>query len=767
MSNLSSNPIDPNASTVSTVPQDTNGNTAVSINQSSRPPSPTSSGGGPIKTIFGERKVNDDSSAIPVMIQNLQNSLREEIKRGILESVSMILPSLTSLNSSNIINNPLDNKEEGKDDKSSSNSRVNNHGTFVEVKSANNVYTDGTGAFGINVMPSQDLRTPNLGNLNARRGQSPIQTGNSSLNDMKRKVPLEYSTNLPSPIPLEYGNISSEKYLQWKDQIITIVEGIPKFTGLLTHPPEESWEIFFNRNCSKYPTEDLECYYVECHQEIWAFIKSCLDPKVGIQLERKFQASETNLCDLLNFSSNHPGAYKNAYQLLGELSSRFVQRSFMRTAELFQRLCGMQYTGSEDPKIFLQNFHECFDLGNILGDGWPVFNDRSMAMLLMSKLIGPSLSHVRSSIQSLEKHRSITVKDIEDELVNWWITKDLYRSKGQGKQDNEKSAENRPRSQKRTQFRTKEGQPASHFNDTSDKQPQYANSANDGAHKRQSKGKGKQYPKEGHSNDDPSMYVGQTDQLTGLCAIVDDSVASEDENANATSEIQYPKNYTPQRHEMLWDTGATTSITPLEHLCMDVETTDPCKIHTMGGIINSKSIGTLKLSEKVSIRNVRVVPQAAYTLFSLSKATAKGYAAIFLNDRAFLTPVNKTFERMLDDMASKFVLRAERKGNVWVTPLYKPSAKDAEQFKVITKTKLTERKIPRKPDQGTGNSNSERSQSTSSSPERKESPQTPSRRPSPPSSSPLPHSNAANAAQEMIEGEDYSSEVDDEDRREC
>jgi hypothetical protein len=263
------------------------------------------------------------------------------------------------------------------------------------------------------------------------------------------------------------------------------------------------------------------------------------------------------------------------------------------------------------------------------------------------------------------------------------------------------------------------------------------------------------------------MYVGQTDQLTGLCAIVDDSVASEDENANATSEIQYPKNYTPQRHEMLWDTGATTSITPLEHLCMEVETTDPCKIHTMGGIINSKSIGTLKLSEKVSIKNVRVVPQAAYTLFSLSKATANGYAAIFLNDSAFLTPVNKTFEQMLDDMASKFVLRAERKGNVWVTPLYKPSAKDAEQFKVITNPKPPERKIPRKPNQGTGNSNSERSQSTSSSPERKEPPQTPSRRPSPPSSSPQPPINAANASQEMIEGEDYSSEVDDEDRREC
>lgn len=756
---------------MSTVPEDAHGNTAVTFSQSVRPPPSSPSGGGPSNGgLMNSGMVNmqSDLQQILLMIQNLKSELKEEIKRDILQTSSNLMSPPAGQGPSFVSHEAV---SKTNDHNTSPGSRINNQGTFVEVKSANNVYTDNSHGYVTNPISLHSLGSPNLRNSYGQ-GQSvdqpiPNQQSNviSDTKDAKLKVPIDYSTSLPTIIPLEYGNTSSEKFLQWKDQVISAIERNPKFTGILSTNPHRSWAFFCERNQSKYSIDTLENFYIECHQEIWGYIKGCLDPKVGIQLEREFQSSAESLTDLLDFSTRHPSSYKNAYLLLEELSSRFVQRSFMRTAELFQRLSNLQYNGNEDPKFFLQDFHECFHLGTILGDGWPVFDDRSIAMQLISKLNGIALSQVRSSIQSLEKHRRVTVKDIEEELCNWWTQRPLNHSnRPKGKQNGERTSDMKPYSNNRRQInRSQEGQTANLANDSSSN----SKSSNPKV-KGKSSGPHQSPSKEGQSNDDPSSFLNASGEQHTFCAIADDSDLSETEGADASIETIYPKNYTPQRHEMMWDTGATTSITPLEDRVEDIVETNPCRITTMGGIVTSKTVGTLQLNNNISIRNVRILPKASYTLFSLSHATANGYIAIFIDKSAVLIPRSKIHSNILDDLFSKGIIRAERKGNLWVTPLFKPTTRNNEQF--VVNPPPTSRKIPKKTIQEGKHNQSDKTKPSVPSSERKESSSSSNPSPSPDKSakkalSPSSQSlNALTASEETEEGNQIRAEVSDDDR---
>jgi hypothetical protein len=142
-------------------------------------------------------------------------------------------------------------------------------------------------------------------------------------------------------------------------------------------------------------------------------------------------------------------------------------------------------------------------------------------------------------------------------------------------------------------------------------------------------------------------------------------------------------------------------MTPLENHVSDIETTDPVKITTMGGKITAKKLGKLRISERVDIKNVLVVPQAPYTLFSLSESTKKGYSVIFTAEGAYLVASTKAVETHIDALISKSILKGTRKGNLWVSNIYKPSKEHDERLHVESgiqqKIKTNANPIPKKP----------------------------------------------------------------------
>jgi disulfide oxidoreductase YuzD len=501
-----------------------------------------------------------------------------------------------------------------------------------------------------------------------------------SMGENKQKVPLEFSHTLPVKIPLVTGSTEADNFILWKGKVISSIEKIPKFTSFLSAPLAESWKYFKTRNESKYKSEDLMFRYIDCHQELYGFVMECLEEKFAAQTERLFQEGTNNLRDLLNFSIDHPVSYKNAHALIEYLEGYHVQTSRWRIAEIERQLCQLTYTGQEDPREFIRKFHDIHHSGKLMGgpkDWWPSYSDASKVTQIFARLIGSHVAPVRQSIQNLENFRPVTLKDMEEQLVQWWLSKDANKGhqnkppypKGQGQQSHGK----------KPNTYTKEGQTANPAHAASQsKNVKIGNSTKNPLPKVSMKN---------HQSKDNPTVNDEEPGVTGVddwCGVAIAEPANEDqmEFANASLKEVYANNYIPQRHEMLWDTGATVSMTSLKECVEDEESVPPVKISTMSGSVSSNSVGTLHFPG-FRIENIHVLPKTPYSLFSLSKATATGGVAVFTKTDAYLLRPHSRNDALIDICEKHASFHGERKGNLWVTPI--KNSKKIEEKVVYSK----------------------------------------------------------------------------------
>jgi hypothetical protein len=591
-------------------------------------------------------------------------------------------PSPTHLNIGNVVNNQLthhfyggnavEHPSPAKRSPSQSSERVNGNGRDIPLSTP--------------FSPSSPVPIPQinpLGNLS----NDPVSISGVSANkaENKQKVPLEFSHTLPAKCPLGTGNIQAETFMLWKGKVISSVEKIPKFTGIFSYSLMDSWKYFKSRNQSKYDDESLQNHYIDCHQEIYGFLMECVDEKFATQLEREFKAGNEKLTTLLNFTVNHPAAYKNAYLLMEKISKYHIQTSRWKAAEILSKFCAINYNGSDDPKVFIAKFHDFNYTGRLLGgdQGWPNFPDEFMANFMYGKLVGNALSSVRTCLQTLENTRPVTLKDVEDQLIAWWLSKDASK----GSSSNEKQ----PYGGK--PFNQNNSNQKKSTNQNSSQEGHSANVAQPVPKEKSvkfGKSPGKSILKSPHQREEGETQSSQNDDFDNEISVVaiadiddDESTNSgndtESEYANSSVKEVYPINYHPQRHEMLWDTGATTSMTPLQDKCESTKPINPIKISTMSGHTTAKTVGTFRFKGKIRLENIHIIPTAPYSLFSLSKATANGCIAVFTGEDSFLLPKNSRNNAILDICENHSVFHGLRKGNLWVTDMYDPS-KETDQI---------------------------------------------------------------------------------------
>ncbi len=544
-----------------------------------------------------------------------------------------------------------------------------NAGIFNTTSSPITNHQGGTNLFGVtpSAVPQQ---------MQTKHSNSSGQT--------KEKVPLDYSISMPGIIPFPTQDskngkeLNAESFLQWKDQVITAIDKIPKFVGILTQKPEESWKFFKWRNEKNYSDESLQAFYIECHKEVWGYLKSCLDGKKGVSLEREFQGKKETLTSLLGFSINYPDAYRNAYALLERLTTRYTKKTFQRTADLLERLSKLYYNGSSDPRDFIEEFHEIFHLGELIENDWPKYTDKVKGLLMMSKLKGTSTRDVLLLLQAKESKQGITIADVEEELTNWWLQRGSQRSSDQPKGEDKKGVKKGNKQQAATAAA--------------------ANAPQGKPNKSDHKG-GPNQKHEKHVDSEDAEGEGQPGHQHSLCAI---GIDGETDATAAATTGESPANYSPQRHEIMWDTGATVSITPLAERVVETTKTPPIRISTVNGIVNSRKVGTLNLGGGIRIDNIHVVDTTPYSLFSLSKATSKGYIAVFTKEHGYLIPPasaggNSTQnDALLTTCMTHAILKAERKGNLWVSQMYTPGKEEQENFTWNRPIVRTGKTIPKK-----------------------------------------------------------------------
>jgi hypothetical protein len=274
--------------------------------------------------------------------------------------------------------------------------------------------------------PLQDSSEIIANSISLHRNDSNSRAVTGNMNsDNQIKVPVDFSSHLDSIQKLPVGGVSPEDYLRWRYRLTASIDANIKLQCIATHSPEISWTNFCQENGVKYSAHTLQRLYIGCHMEVWGFIRRSLDTEFSMQLEAEFRQNGENLCSRLGFQMSHPFAYQNAYELLHKVDGIYLQKSFVRTMQLQRDLSHLEYDGDEDPRMFLQKFHEIFNTGKLLGDGWPIYDDRSMAMCLIGKLMGNSLQEVRSNALMKAEKTDFTLKDVEHEIIRWWMQKPL------------------------------------------------------------------------------------------------------------------------------------------------------------------------------------------------------------------------------------------------------------------------------------------------------------------------------------------------------
>jgi hypothetical protein len=521
--------------------------------------------------------------------------------------------------------------------------------------------------------------------ITAQQNQrTPSSTVNSTVNNTteKHKVPIEFSHTLPSKIQLEIKANESEDFLKWKGSVISSVEKIPKFTGFLSTPLVKSWEYFKTRNQSNFSLENLQNSYIDCHQEIYGFIMECLEGNFAMQIQRTFSLGEYDLCRELGFSVSHPSSHKNAFALMQYLESYHVQSSRWRVTKILNSLCNLVYTGKEDPRLFISQFHDLLHRGQLLGgdkDWWPTFSDASLANMMISKLVGSATEVPRQNIQLMDKQDRISLRDVEDILLQWWLSRETsktlpersaFQPGSHNPQGNSLQNKGKPPSTPFKKQNSSEGQGQSGSTHAA---VNHSSSPNGNNKKKEIKRK----PNEGESE---FTSEGHSDGEFGAAAIVESSDEGQHEVANHSMREVYSNNYIPQRHEILWDTGATVSLTPCKERIEDISKVPPIKIGTMNGPVTSDHVGTVRFKNQIRIDNIHVLPNAPYSLFSLSKATEKGAVVVFTKDTAYLLPPNSRNEQIVKVCEDHSIFSGEKKGKLWVSQLYKPSDEHDEQF---------------------------------------------------------------------------------------
>jgi len=573
-------------------------------------------------------------------------------------------------------------------------------------------------------------------------GISSTSTGDPSVNPThplsfdKQKVPLEFSHSLPSKVPLTLGATESNDFIIWKGKIISSIEKIPKFTSMISANLAQSWAYFKSRNQSKYRIKELQDLYIDCHQEIFGFIVECLDEKFALQTKRVFEEGKYSICDELQFIDvNHPASHQNAHALMRYLEEYHVQTSHWRVAEIHSQLAEMKYTGQDDPRLFIRKFHDLMYSGQLLGNPhqwWPIYSDPCKATMLFSKLVGPSLQSARQRIQNLENIRPVTLKDVEEQIIQWWLDREANKppakhsnnkSQGQGQGQGQS---NNQKKQRNPHNPAPEGHSANQAN---------ATPVPKGKQTKNSK-KPSNPPPASASSEEGETQDETTGHEFGAAAIATPEEESQVEFAHASFKEIYSNNYIPQRNEILWDTGATVSMTPLTEKVKNVKQVPPVRISTMSGSILSKEVGTLRLGDRVRVDNIHILPKAPYSLFSLSKATANGGIVVFKEDGAFLLPPNLSRNKPIVDICERWsILYAKKKGNLWVSemegPLDKADEKvNFERMKQTTLDTTPARRVPKK-EKPSKNITFRTVPSSSASPQEE-------KKVSPPSSSPSP-----------------------------
>jgi hypothetical protein len=475
------------------------------------------------------------------------------------------------------------------------------------------------------------------------------------------------TNKLPALKELPLAGVQPEVFLEWKRRLINNVSQLPKYNGILTAEPADSWKLFSDTNLHL-PLFTRERGYLETHQTLSSYINSAIPHGVESVISHKMKdsSSEYHLPTILGLTAK--GEY-NAYGLLLLVQDHYIQRSNYRLQTIMTKLGDLRYNGHDHPDVFLTEYRELNSQGKQLVPCWTDHKEEYLAHDILRRL-PKELDMVKTLIMNKGHDHPKTIAEIEEQLQIWWIKK-TERSNGSngsmgGSNSSPSSGSSRGgfrgarggfRGSSNNQFNTPSITPSSPISS--------ANAASITPHKNDKWKKNGNASVFNQQDDD----AGEMTKYTLGCLITSPVDVEEEGQTVVNSAVGEASetHYLPTSNDILFDTGAAVSITGQKDILRELETVDRIRISAFNGTAGtiSDKKGILRLTPRVNIRNVRYVPTCSYSLLSIGQITQNGFSAIFNNEGAFILPPKFFTPTDMKRVEAQSILRARKVGNLY------------------------------------------------------------------------------------------------------
>lgn len=503
-------------------------------------------------------------------------------------------------------------------------------------------------------------------------------TMEATLSHVTPPAPIDSTSKLPSPDRLKYTGVTPEEFISYKKSMIAKLKSKPKYEGLLDKSPRESWELFKRRNMMKYSPESLEQPYLDTMKEIWSFIYSSIDPKLAGTFDNEMQLNKAkyNLSDILGFRTNDTSFYEDANALFIKIEKYYIKPSQFRVKEMLEKLRNVKFSLREDPSTFIDKYMDIHVQGNILVPNWPTYEDTFKAMDILSRL--PSkLIYIQEKFIGTENSLPLTVNNLREVLRDWWI------NTGQREvEESRKGNKSATAAATTTGQGHLKGRRDSNRNSSRSRSRSYSHSRS----QRRSDSKEHSRPVTPHSmkKEDTKSDEDASDELSSkreTWALYEMPYENEQGTVAVTSSSSnhYHYNYIPQPNDLLIDPCANVSLSGRKDRLGDMQSIHPTHIAGIGGKRIAKEEGTMRINSRVSLRKVKYIPDAPFSVLAFIQAATAGHVGIFTRHACYIVP-EKTIK--MDDIIPKAILTGKQISGLYIHKLEKDESEE-ERMKLF------------------------------------------------------------------------------------
>ena len=488
---------------------------------------------------------------------------------------------------------------------------------------------------------------------------------------------------------LSAGIVAADEYAQWKANVIKTVQSIARYKPLLNPDSEKGWEEFKRIN-RKYESavEFLQDQYLNVQRSLWHFLTNCLSDQTSTQFIEEMKAEpKNNLSETLKFIKIDVDFYENCSELLRKIDEKYQRPSGWRIAELLNQLMALRYSANADPNIFLDGYTKIQRQLKILVPNYIIQPDEVQAYDVLTRL-PKECETIR--YQFLNPDHPPTLKNVQSSLMNWFQAERAKRPMT-GPQSFT------PQNRAPGGLRTRGGESASSAAESASSESasaKYCFFCGDTGHGQRHCEKKAEAKRRGEKIEfkyAPAWFLeqraahmqaeqqarnrraaGGQEGETHLAAVEsepedNDSVSGEpngeiEHQAQAAANIANEGVFIPQAHHAIMDSGATSHFTGRDDKLLDMGAINPVRVSTIVGERTVKQAGALKMNSRITLDNVKYLPNATFSLISTGQICDTKHQVVYTKTAAYVLPANTLVEATIKTQS---IFTVPRRGKLW------------------------------------------------------------------------------------------------------